>query len=301
MIINRNSFAKALWPGVNAWFGDGYGEHPLQRGELFQSFTSDKAFEEDMSVSGFGLFTNGAEGASVVYDDAQQGYLTRYTHLKYFSGFILTSEAIDDDQYMKIASMKAPALGFAARQTQELVAANVYNRAFNSTYKGGDAKELLATDHPNVTGGTYANELATAADISEAALEQAVIDLMNFTNDRGLKIPVKITSLIIPVQLWATADRILKSTLQTGTANNDPNALRMAGHIPKIVMNNYLSDSDAWFLRTDVPHGMKCWVRKPLTFTEDNDFDTDNLKYKAVYRESYGWSDPRGLFGSPGA
>ena len=302
MIINRNSFAKALWPAVNAWFGGAYNEHPLELTALFDEHTSEKAFEEDISEVGFGLFTQGDEGASVVYDNSQQGFITRYTHLKYFSGFIITSEAVEDDQYMKIASLKAPALGYAARQTQETVATNVYNRAFNSTYVGGDAKELLATDHPNVSGGTYANELSTAADLSEASLEQAVIDLSKYTNDRGLKIAVKIKNLIIPVDLWAEAERILQSPLQSGNSNNDVNALKMAGHIPSIVMNHYLTDTDAWFLRVDgVPHGMKRWVRKPIQFSEDNDFDSDNLKYKAVYRESYGWSDPKALFGSPGA
>jgi len=301
MVINRNSFAKALWPGVNAWFGDGYGEHPLELGELFETYQSSKAFEEDVSVTGFGLFSQGGEGAAVQYDDMSQGYITRYTHLKYFSGFIITAEAIEDDQYMKVASLRAPALGFAARQTQETVAANVYNRAFNPNYTGGDGKELCATDHPNVSGGTYANELMVAADLSEAALEQAVIDIMKMTNDRGLKIPVQITKLIIPVDLWAEADRILKTPLQPGNSNNDINAIKMSGFIPKVVMNHYLTDPDAWFLRTNVPHGMKRWVRKPIKFSEDNDFDTDNLKYKAVYRESYGWSDPRGVFGSPGA
>ena len=301
MIINRNAFAKALWPGVNAWFGEGYGELPLQLTNLFDQHTSDKAFEEDVSVVGFGMFSQTSEGNPVQFDDMQQGFITRYQHLKYTSGFIITQEMVDDDQYMQVASRKAPALGFAARQTQETVAANLYNRAFNSTYKGGDAKELLATDHPNASGGTFSNELTTAADLSEASLEQAVIDIHNFTNDRGLKIAVQIKCLIIPVQLWAEADRILKSPLQYNTADNSINALKMAGSIPVVYMNNYLTDSDAWFLRTNVPHGLKRWVRKPITFSEDNDFHTDNLLYKAVYRESYGWSDAHGLFGSPGA
>jgi hypothetical protein len=301
MVINRSAFSKALWPGINAWIGEGYGEHPLELSELFSTYNSDKAFEEDVSISGFGLFSTGSEGANVTYDSMQQGFVTRYTHLKYFSGFIITSEMIDDDQYMNVGKKRANALGFSARQTQEIVAANVYNRAFNSSYTGGDTKELLSTGHLNVAGGTYSNKIATDADLSEAALEQAAIDIMAFTNDRGLKIPVQITALVIPTALVFEAERILKSPLQSGSAQNDVNVLKMAGTIPKIVKNHYLTDSDAWFLRTNCPDGMKRFVRKAFSPSEDNDFDSDNLKYKAVYRESYGWSDPRGLYGSAGA
>lgn len=301
MIINRGLFSKALWPGVNAWYGEGYGEHALELTELFAQENSSKAFEEDMSISGFGLAAQIGEGNSVSYDDMQQGFLTRYTHVKYGLGFIITEEMVEDDQYMAVAQKRAKALGFSVRQTQETVAANVYNRAFNSTYKGGDGKELLATDHPNVSGGTYANELSTAADLSEAALEQAAIDIMKLTNDRGLKIPIQITGLIIPIDLVFEAERILKSPLQVNSAENNVNVLKMAGTISKIMKNHYLTDADAWFLRTNCPDGMKRFTRRAVKFTEDNDFDTENLKYKAVYRESYGWSDPRGLFGSSGA
>jgi hypothetical protein len=192
-------------------------------------------------------------------------------------------------------------LGMGARQTQETVAANVYNRAFTAAYSGGDGKELLSTSHPNISGGTYSNKISTDADLSEASLEQAAIDIMTFTNDRGLKIPVFVTALIIPVQLSFEAERILKSPLQNDSAQNAINVLKMAGTIPKIVKNHYLTDSDAWFLRTNAPDGMKRFVRKPFTASEDNEFDSDNLKYKAVYREAYGWSDPRGLYGSAGA
>jgi hypothetical protein len=301
MAINRGNFAKALWPAVNAWIGQGYGEHPLELTSLFDEYSSDKAYEEDMSVSGFGLFTLGAEGENVTYDSMQQGFLTRYTHLKYFSGFIITSEMVDDDQYNIIGQKRGNALGFSARQTQETVGANVYNRAFNSSFTGGDGKELLSTSHPNISGGTYSNKLATDADLSEAALEQAAIDIMGFTNDRGLKIPVMIQSLIIPTALAFEAERILKSPLQNDSAQNAVNVLKMAGTIPSIVKNHYLTDADAWFLRTNAPDGLKRWVRKAFSPSEDNDFDSDNLKYKAVYREAYGWSEPRALYGSSGA
>lgn len=301
MIINRGTFAKALWPAVNKWIGEGYGEHPPELNDLFETYNSTKAYEEDVSYTTLGLFTVGNEGANVVYDNMQQGFLTRYTHLKYFNGFIITSEMVEDDQYQIVGSKKGNALGFGARQTQEVVAANVYNRAFNSNFTGGDGIQLLSTAHLNISGGTYSNKITTDADISEAALEQASIDIMNYTNDRGLKIPVVITSLIVPTALWAEADRILKSPLQNDSAQNAVNVLKMAGVVPKIVVNHYLTDTDAWFLRTNAPDGMKRWVRKPFTTSEDNAFDSDNLKYKAVYRESYGWSEPRGLYGSAGA
>lgn len=300
-VINRGSIGKALWPGLNKVFTEKYSEHPLELSNLFDTYNSDKAFEEDLGMSGFGQASVIEEGAGVTYDSMQQGFLTRYTNIKYGTGFIVTSEAIDDNQYTEIALKRAAELAPSVKDTQETVAANVYNRAFNSSYTGGDAKELCATDHPNVAGGTYANELSTAADLSEASLEQAVIDIMKFTNDRGLKIAVMPVSLIIPVDLWAEAERILKSPLQSGNSNNDINALKMAGYIPKIVLNHYLTDTDAWFIRTNVPDGLRRFVRKPVTFSEDNDFDSDNLKFKVVYREAYGWSRPKSLFGSPGA
>ena len=302
--INRNSLGKALWPGLNKVFLEDYNQHPLELTDLFDTFTSNKAFEEDIGSTGLGMAALLGEGASVTYDTMSQGFLTRYTHLKYGTGYIVTPEVIEDVQYSELVSLlqgKSRALAFPVTQTQETVAANVYNRAFNSTYKGGDNKELLATDHPNVSGGTYANELSTAADLSEASLEQAVTDLMKFTNDRGHKVKVMPKALIIPVDLWADAERILKSPLQSGNSNNDINALKMSGYIPKVIINHYLTDTDAFFIRTTAPEGMKRWVKKAPTFTSDNDFETDNLKFKVVYRESYGWSNPKALFGSPGA
>jgi hypothetical protein len=301
MIINRGTFAKSLWPGVNKWIGEGYGEHPLELTDLFDTFNTQQAYVEDVSYTTLGLFSVGAEGAGVTFDNMTQGFVTRYTMLKYFNGFIITSEQVEDNHYTEVATKKGNALGMGARQTQETVAANVYNRAFTAAYSGGDGKELLSTSHPNISGGTYSNKISTDADLSEASLEQAAIDIMTFTNDRGLKIPVFVTALIIPVQLSFEAERILKSPLQNDSAQNAINVLKMAGTIPKIVKNHYLTDSDAWFLRTNAPDGMKRFVRKPFTASEDNEFDSDNLKYKAVYREAYGWSEPRGLYGSAGA
>lgn len=302
MPINRGNFAKALWPGVNAWYGESYNEFPVEYTQLFDTYTSTKAFEEDMGIVSLGLAAVKTEGGSVSYDSMEQGFLTRYTHVNYGLGFIITEEMIDDDQYMIVANKNAKALAFSMRQTKEIVGANVYNRAFNASYTFGDGKELLATDHPNISGGTWSNELTTAADISEAALEQAVIDMGKWTNDRGLKIAVIGQKLIIPVDLQFDVERILQSPLQSGNSNNDINALRNRGMFPGgVYINHYLTDTDAWFIRTNIPEGMKYFERKADAFSDDSDFDTNNLKYKATGRYSFGATDPRGLFGSPGA
>ena len=214
---------------------------------------------------------------------------------------MITREIMDDDLYDVVGQRKAQGLAFSMRQTKEVVAANVYNRAFNSSYTGGDGKELLATDHPLFAGGTWSNELATAADLSEAALEQAHIDIAGFTNDRGLLISVRPKTLVIPRQLMFEAKRITAPTGRPGTDTNDVNAMKAMGLVPEVVVNHYLTDADAWFLRTDVPHGMKHFERRADSFDMDNDFDTENAKFKATARYSFGWTDPRGLFGSPGA
>ena len=300
MPITTGNFAKALFPGVNTWYGKAYNEHKVEFTDLFDSYTSRRAWEEDVSYSGFGLAQVKNQGDGISYDNAQQGFLTRYTHVTYALGFIITREMMEDDLYDVVGERKARGLAFSIRQTKEITAANVYNRAFTSTYAGGDAKELLATDHPNVAGGTYANELTTAADMSEAALEQAVTDLMKFTDDRGLKIAVLPKTLIIPVDLWAVADKIMKTEYEVDTANNTVNVVR--SKFPGgVVVNHYLTDTDAWFIKTNVSNGMKYFSRRGDEFDTDDDFDTDNAKYKASYRCSFGWSDPRALFGSPGA
>ncbi len=300
-IINSGSFAKALWPGVNAWYGKAYNEYGVEYTKLFETFKSSKAFEEDVGVSSFGLAAVKPEGAPIQYDSERQAFVTRYNHVVYALGFIITREIVEDDQYSVVGQRKAQGLAFSMRQTKEIVAANVYNRAFNSSYVGGDGKELLATDHPLFAGGTFANELTTAADLSEAALEQAVIDIAGFTNDRGLLIAVQPKSLIIPRQLVFEAKRILGADGRVGTDLNDPNVLKQMGLFSDVVVNHYLTDTDAWFIRTNVPHGMKHWERRADGFDMDNDFDTENAKYKATARYSFGWTDPRALFGSPGA
>ncbi len=300
-VINSSSFAKALWPGVNAWYGKAYNEYQVEYTKLFDKFTSSRQFEEDVGVSSFGLAVVKPEGAPISYDSERQAFITRYNHVVYALGFVITREIVDDDQYDVVGQRKAQGLAFSMRQTKEVVAANVYNRAFNSSYLGGDGKELCATDHPNFAGGTWANELSTAADLSEAALEQAHIDIGGFTNDRGLLIAVRPKALIIPRQLMFEAKRILAPDGRPGTDTNDVNAMKAMGLVPEIVVNHYLTNSDDWFLRTDVPHGMKYWERNADSFDMDNDFDTENAKFKARARYSFGWTDPRGIFGSPGA
>jgi len=300
-VINSSSFAKALWPGVNAWYGKAYSEYPVEYTKLFETFKSTRAFEEDVGVSSFGLAVVKPEGSPISYDSERQAFITRYSHVVYALGFMITREAMDDDQYDIVGQRKAQGLAFSMRQTKEIVAANVYNRAFNSAYTGGDGKELLSDVHPLFAGGTFANELATAADLSEAALEQAHIDIAGFTNDRGLLISVRPKTLIIPRQLMFEAKRILSPDGRPGTDTNDVNAMKAMGLVPEVVVNHYLVDTDAWFLRTDVPHGMKHFERRADSFDMDNDFDTENAKFKASARYSFGWTDPRGLFGSPGA
>jgi Mu-like prophage major head subunit gpT len=300
-IINSGSFAKALWPGVNAWYGKAYNEYSVEYTKLFDTHKSNKQFEEDVGISSFGLAAVKPEGSPIQYDSERQAFITRYNHVVYALGFIITREMVEDDQYAVVGQRKAQGLAFSMRQTKEIIAANVYNRAFNSSYTGGDGKELLATDHPLFAGGTWSNELSTASDLSEAALEQAHIDIAGFTNDRGLLIAVKPKSLIIPRQLMFEAKRITAPDGRPGTDTNDVNAMKQMGLVPEVVVNHYLTDQDAWFLRTNIPHGMKHWERRADGFDMDNDFDTENAKYKATARYSFGWTDPRALFGSPGA
>lgn len=300
-LINSGNFSKALWPGINEWYGITYNEFPVEYTDLFDTYSSRKGFEEDVGYSGFGLAPVKSEGAGVAYDTATQGFITRYTHVSYGLGFIITREMWEDDQYDVVAETRAKALALSMRQTKETVGANVYNRAFNSNFVGGDGKEMIATDHPLVAGGTASNELATAANLSEAALEQAMIDIGKFTNDRGLKMAFRAQKLIIPIDQEFVAERILKSQYRVGTANNDINALMSTGRLPGgYKMNHYLTSSTAWFLKTNCPSGMKHFVRDADRFTEDNDFDTENAKFKAVARYSFGWTDWRGIYGTPG-
>lgn len=300
-VINTGSFAKALWPGVNAWYGKAYDEYPVEYTSLFDKNSSSRAWEEDVGTSGFGLAVQKGEGAPISYDSERQGFITRYQHAVFALGFVITREMMEDDQYDIVGKRKAEGLAFSMRQTKEIIGANVYNRAFSGSYLGGDGVAMIANNHPNIKGGTWSNTLSTAADLSEAALEQACIDIAGFTNDAGLLIAVRPETLIIPRQLMFEAKRILQTEGRVGTDLNDLNALKTLGVIPKVVTNHYLTDQDAWFIRTNVKHGMKYFERRADNFEMDNDFDTENAKFKATARYSFGWTDPRGIYGSAGA
>lgn len=252
-------------------------------------------------MSSFGLAVIKGEGAPVSFDSERQSFITRYSHVVYALGFIITREIYEDDQYDVVGQRKAAGLAFSMRQTKEIIAANVYNRAFNGSYVGGDGVSLINASHPNYAGGTWSNQIGTAADLSEAALEQAVIDIAGFTNDRGLKIAVRPKTLIIPKELTFEAARILRTDGRVGTMNNDVNAIKTLGLVPEVVVNHYLTDTDAWFLRTDVRDGLKYFERRADEFGMDEDWDTENARYKATARYSFGWTDPRAIYGSAGA
>lgn len=299
-VINTSSFAKALYPGVNAWYGKAYNEHSVEYTDLFDEYTSKRSYEEDVGVVSFGLAAQKTQGGAITYDEEKQAFLTRYQHIVYGLGFMITREMVEDDQYSIVGERRSRSLAFSMRQTKETIAANVYNRAFNSTYAGGDGLEMCSTAHLNYTGGTWSNELTTAADLSEASLEQSCIDIMKYTNDRGLKIAVMPQSLIIPPELVFEAERILQSPYRSGTSDNDVNVLK--GKFPGgVKVNHYLTDADAFFIRTNVQDGLKCFNRRAMQFSVDNDFETENAKYKATERYSFGWTDPRAIFASPGA
>jgi hypothetical protein len=299
-VITTGSHPKALWPGVYAWFGAKYDEHPQQYTKLFDIKSSNKNYEELVEQTGFGLAPVKAEGSSTAYDSHAQGVTSRGTNKAYSLGYIVTREEKADNLYTEVSMQRAASLAFSMAQTRENVGANVYNRAFNSSYTGGDGKELCATDHGSLSGN-QSNELATAADLSEASLEDLTINIMDAVNSKGLKISLQPKSLIVPTALIYDAQRILESTLRVDSANNDINALRSMSVIPEVVVNNYLTDSDAWFIRTNAPSGL-CWFdREPVQFTKDEDFDTDNAKAKAYMRFVPFWGDWRGVYGSPGA
>ena len=300
-VITTGSHPKALWPGIHAWWGRTYNEHKVEYTDLFDVDTSTQSYEEDVQLTGFGLAPVKPEGDGVRYDSETQGYTTRYTNVAYGLGYIVTYEELKDSLYEKVSKRRSGALAFSFRQTKENVHANIYNRAFNSSFTGGDGKELLATDHPTKSGD-QSNELAIAADISETALEDLVINIMGATNDRGLKISLMPRCIVVPRQLWFETNRIVKSGLQNDTANNAVNVLKATNTFPEgIKLNHYLTDPDAWFIRAKCPMGMTLFDREIQPFMQDNDFDTSNLKAKKYERYSFGWTDWRQLWGSPGA
>lgn len=301
-VIMTSNHPKALWPGVKVWWGKSYNDHPVEYTELFDTESSDKAYEELIQNVGFGVAPVKNQGSAVTYDSDVQGPVTRATHVTYALGYIVTQEEIDDDLYAAVSKTRASSLARSLRQTKERVAAGIYNRAGTSGYVGGDGVTLLNASHPNTSGGTFSNQLSVAADLSEASLEDLTIQIMQATDDRGLTINLMPQSLIVNPSNYYNANRILKTEYQTNTGNNNINVIKANGVIPKLVVNHYLTDNDAWFVRTNVPSGtgLVHFERKAIAFDQDNDFDTANAKAKAMERYSFVWGDPRCLYGSMG-
>ena len=301
MAISRAQLVKELEPGLNALFGLEYKNYADEHAEIFDVENSDRAFEEEVMLSGFANASVKPEGSSVNYDTAQESFTARYTHETLALAFSITEEAIEDNLYDRLASRYTKALARSMANAKQVKAANVLNNAFDSNFTGGDGVELCSAVHP-IVAGTFKNELSTAADLNETSLEQALIDIAAMTDERGLKIAAKGTKMIIPSALQFTAERLMKSQGRTGTADNDINAVGSMGMIPQgYVVNHYLTDTDAFFIKTDVPNGLKMFVRAPIKTAMEGDFETGNVRYKARERYSFGFSDPRGIFGSPGA
>ena len=301
MAISRSQLVKELEPGLNALFGLEYGRYDAEHTEIYETENSDRAFEEEVMLSGFGNARVKSEGGSIIYDNATETFTARYTHETIALGFAITEEAVEDNLYDRISARYTKALARSMANTKQVKAANVLNNAFDPNFTGGDGKELCATDHPLVAG-TLSNELATAADLNETSLEQALIDIAAFTDERGLLISTQGRKLIIPSELQFVADRLMASANRVGTADNDINALRNMGMIPEgYTVNHYLVDNDAFFIKTDIPNGFKLFQRSPIRTSMEGDFDTGNVRYKARERYSFGVSDPRGIFGVEGA
>lgn len=300
-VITTGNNPKLLWPGLNAIWGRDYEEYRKEYTDLFDTESSDMNYEEEVEMTGFGLAPVKPQGQATVFDTDTQGTVNRYTHVAYGLGFVVTREERDDNLYEKKAIERTQQLAFSFRQTRENVGANIYNRAFNTSYTYGDGQPLLSASHPTLSGN-QSNTLTVAADMSEASLEDMTIQIGQATNSRGLRIALIARKLIVPINLQFEAARILKSSLQNDTANNAINALKQAGAFPDgVSVNHYLTDPDGWFARTNAPRGMKWFDRVKTEFAEDGDFDTGNWKYKGYMRFSAGASDFRGLFGTPGA
>ena len=298
MAISRAQLVKELEPGLNALFGLEYKQYADEWSEIFETETSDRAFEEEVMLAGFSNAAVKPEGQGVTFDDAQETFTARYTNETIALAFAITEEAIEDNLYDRLASRYTKALARSMASTKNIKGAAVLNNAFDSTFAGGDGKELCATDHPTLAG-TVSNELTTAAELNETSLEQSLIDIAAFTDERGLKIAAQGTKLIIPSALQFTADRLMKSAGRTGTADNDINAIRNMGMIPQgYSVNHYLTSAKKFFIMTDVPNGLKHFNRSPIKTSMEGDFDTGNVRYKARERYVFGFSDPRGIFGS---
>lgn len=299
--ISTGNHPAALWPGVKAWFGAKYIEHPQQYPKLFDVQSSDKKYEEVIGTSGFGLAPLKTEGGAVMYDSHQQGPTSRFSNLAYALGYIVTREELADNQYAEVSMQRAGSLAFSIRQTEENVGAQVFNRGFDSNYVGGDGVELFSPSHTLALGGLWSNLLSPAADFSEASLEDLAVQIMNAVNPRGMKISLMPKRLLVPTGLVFEAERVLASTLTPSTANNAVNALKSMGVIPEVAVNHYFTDSDAFFIKTNAEQGLLWFDRELVDFSQDSDFDTDNAKAKVYRRLAAGWADPRGAYGSAGA
>ena len=302
MAISRAQLLKELLPGLNALFGLEYARYGEEYKEIYETETSERSFEEETKLSGFSAAPVKNEGSAIAYDNAQEAFTARYTHETIALGFSLTEEAIEDNLYDSLSSRYTKSLARAMAYTKEVKGASTLNNGFSASFPGGDGVALFSTAHPLISGGVNSNTPATPADLNETSLENAVIQIAAWTDERGLLIAAKPRKLIIPSALQFVATRLLETELRVGTADNDINALKNNGSIPGgYAINHWLTDTDAWFLTTDVPNGMKHFVRTPLSNSMDGDFDTGNVRYKSRERYSFGFSDPLGMFGSPGA
>jgi hypothetical protein len=302
MAISRSQLLKELLPGLNALFGVEYNRYGEEHKEIYEIESSERSFEEETKLSTFGAAPVKNEGAAIIYDNAQEAWTARYQHETIALGFSLTEEAIEDNLYDSLSARYTKALARAMSYTKQVKGANIINNGFTAGYVGGDGKTLFATDHPLVNGGTNSNRPTTGADLNETSLEAAVIQIAAWTDERGLLIAAKPRKLIIPPALQFVATRLLETSLRVGTTDNDINALKSNGSIPEgYTVNHFLTDTNGWYLCTDVPNGMKMFVRTPMSTGMDGDFETGNVRYKARERYSFGWSDPLGMFGSPGS
>jgi hypothetical protein len=302
MAISRAQLLKELLPGLNALFGMEYKTYGEEHKEIYTTETSERSFEEETKLSGFSAAPVKNEGSAIAYDNAQEAWTARYNHETIAMGFSITEEAMEDNLYDSLSARYTKSLARAMAYTKQVKAASILNNGFNSAFTYGDGQTLFSTAHPLVSGGTNSNRPTTAADLNETSLEAAVIQIAGWTDERGLLIAAKPRKLIVPPQLQFVATRLLETSLRVGTTDNDINALKNNGSIPEgYTVNHFLTDTNAWFLKTDVPNGLKHFVRVPLATSMDQDFDTGNSRYKARERYSFGCSDPLGMFGSPGA
>jgi hypothetical protein len=302
MAISRAQLLKELLPGLNALFGLEYARYGEEHKEIYETETSERSFEEETKLSGFSAAPVKNEGSAIAYDNAQEAWTTRYNHETIALGFSITEEAIEDNLYDSLSARYTKGLARAMAYTKQVKGAAVINNGFSSAYAGGDGVALFSTAHPLVNGGTNSNRPSTGADLNETSLEAAVIQIAAWTDERGLLIAAKPVKLVVPPSLMFVATRLLETSLRVGTTDNDINALKNNGSIPEgYCVNHFLTDTNGWYLTTDVPNGLKHFVRSPLANSMDGDFDTGNVRYKARERYSFGWSDPLGIFGSPGS